>query len=253
MADIGKIEHRSKKELAYQILKNAVIDRRWNPGEKKSLSELSALLDVSRTPVAEACKLLEKEGWVIIRPQVGVEVVHLSREEIWENYRIRAVLEGLAGTEAIQHLQDRDLRKLQQLLAEMEAAEPKNDYARFYNVNRVFHRMIYQASKMSQLIQTLDHFWDSGRRYRFYYRHLPHVLEESNRTHRKILAALKTRKVSSVRTFLEKDTLDFGKMLTRYFERNNLRSSDWTKLATLPGRTARPPKAPNPLPPDGRK
>jgi DNA-binding GntR family transcriptional regulator len=247
MADIGQVEHRSKKELVYQILKDAVIDRRWTPGEKRSFSELSALLHVSRTPVAEACKLLEKEGWVIIKPQVGVEAAQLTREEITENYKIRAALEGLAGTEAIKHLREDDFRKLHELLAEMEAAEPKKDYAQFYEVNRVFHRLIYQASQMGQLIRTLDHFWDSGKRYRFFYRHLPNPLEDSNRYHRRILAALKAKDVSLARSFLEKDTLEFGKKLRRYVEKNIRQSSDWSKFAKLPRWTSEPEKLPRPF------
>ena len=215
--DLSRVIHRSKKDLVYQILKDAVIDRRWHPGEKRSFEEISSMLQVSRTPVAEACKLLEKEGWVIIRPQVGVEVAPLSQEEILENLKIRGALEGLAGTEAIQHLREKDFEKLRQILTLMESTQKTNDFQKFIEWNQSFHHMIYQATKMRQLIKTLDQYWDHGKRYRGFYKHLPNVLAESNRRHRKILAALKAKNKEIVRTELEKDSWKFGEKLSRYF------------------------------------
>jgi DNA-binding GntR family transcriptional regulator len=160
---------------------------------------------------------LEKEGWVIIRPQVGVEVAPLSEEEILENLKIRGALEGLAGTEAIQHLREKDFEKLRQILVLMENAPQNNDFQKFIEWNRAFHRMIYQASKMGQLIKTLDQYWDYGKRYRGFYKHLPNILAESNRRHRIILAALKAKNKEIVRTELEKDSWNFGEKLSRYF------------------------------------
>ena len=214
---LGTILHRSKKELVYQILKEAVIDRRWHPGEMRSFIEISNLLKVSRTPVAEACKLLEKEGWVIIRPQVGVEVAPISIGEIIENLKIRGVLEGLAGLEAMNFLEEKDFENLRQLLKLMETTPKKSEFEKFIEWNQVFHRMIYKASRMEQLIRILDQYWDNGKRYRAFYKHLPNILADANRRHSKILNALKTKDRGLVRAELEKDSWDFGQKLSKYF------------------------------------
>jgi DNA-binding GntR family transcriptional regulator len=217
MSVLFKIDHQSKKDLVYQTLKDAVIDLRWRPGEKKSFNEISGLLKVSRTPVAEACKLLEKEGWVIIRPQVGVEVAQLSAEEIEENFKIRGVLEGLAGLKALQHLTEADFLTLEHLCSEMEEASQKNnDLPTFIEKNHSFHKLICEASKMTELLKVLQHFWDNGKRYRVFYKHLPNVLKDSNQNHMEILSALKGKDVLSVRSKLEKDSWEFGEKLTQY-------------------------------------
>jgi len=218
--DLGEIRHRSKKDLVYQMLKEAVIDRRWHPGEMRSFIEISNILKVSRTPVAEACKLLEKEGWVIIRPQVGVEVASISKEEIIENLKIRGVLEGLAGSEAMNHLKEKDFEKLRQFLKLMESTQRKREFEKFIEWNQAFHRTIYKASRMEQLTRILDQYWDNGKRYRAFYKHLPNILAEANRRHSKIVNALKTKNEGLVRAELEKDSWEFGEKLSRYFLKN---------------------------------
>ena len=217
--DIMKVEHKTKKELAYSILKDLIIDGKWRPGERKTFSEISELLSVSRTPVAEACKMLEYDRWVIIKPQVGVDAVSPTKEEIAENYKLRAVLEGLAGAEAIPNLQKKDFDILEQKLTRMIQTEAKDDFSTFYKVNRSFHEYIYKASHMAQLVKTLDYFWDRAMRYRFYYKHLPNVLVDSNHHHREILSNLKSKNVGLTRSSLERDSLDFGQKLTDYLDK----------------------------------
>jgi len=216
-----KIEHKTKKELSYSVLKASIINGKWSPGERKSISEISELLNVSRTPVAEACKMLEYDGWVSIKPQVGVEPIKPTIEKIAEIMKIRAVLEGLAGMEAIPHLGKKDLEILEQKVVEMNEAESNNDYLKFWKVNRSFHKYIYKATKMVQLEKTLDYYWDSMSFFRFYpNKHLPNLLEHSNKYHRNILSALKSKDANAARSSLERDSLDFAEMLINYLEKN---------------------------------
>lgn len=216
MPQLIDIKHYSKKDLVYQTLKDAVINLRWKPGEKKSFGELSQLLKVSRSPIAEACKLLENEGWVIIKPQVGVEVAQLSGDEIAENYKIRGTLEGLAGMLALPNLKETELVALQQHLLDMERAEKNDDLLFFIERNEVFHRLILEASKSIQLINILKHIWESSKRYRVFFRHLPNVLKESNQYHARILSALKEKDTTFLRLNLEKDSWEFGEKLSKY-------------------------------------
>jgi DNA-binding GntR family transcriptional regulator len=216
MSQVFNIKHHSKKDLAYQTLKDAVIDLRWRPGERKSLGELSSLLKVSRSPIAEACKLLEKEGWVIIKPQVGIEVAQLSGEVIAENYKIRGTLEGLAGMLALPYLKEIDFLALQEHVEDMEKAQKNEDLSFFIGRNEAFHRLICEASKSIQLINILTQIWESSKRYRVFFRHLPNVLKDSNNYHAKILSALKDRDVTSLRSNIERDSWDFGEKLSKY-------------------------------------
>ncbi len=216
--DIMKIEHKTKKELAYSILKSLILNKKWNPGERKTFSEISELLDVSRTPVSEACKMLEYDEWVEIKPQVGVEPIMPSIEKIAEIMKIRAVLEGLAGMEAIPHLGKKDFEILEQKVTEMIETESNNDYLKFSNVNRSFHKYIYKATKMVRLAKILDHYWDSMNFFHFS-ENLPNLLKHSNIHHRNILSALKSKDANAARSSLEGDSLDFAEILIDYLKK----------------------------------
>ena len=215
-----KIEHKTKKELSYSVLKASIINGKWSPGERKSFSEISELLNVSRTPVAEACKMLEYDGWVIIKPQVGVEPIMPTIEKIAEIMKIRAVLEGLAGMEAIPHLEKKDIEILEQKVAEIIESESSNNYLKWWKLNRSFHKYIYKSTKMVQLSKILDYHWDSMNFFRIYpNKHLPNLLEHSNKHHRNILSALKSKNHSAARSSLERDSLDFAEMLINYLKK----------------------------------
>jgi len=217
---IKMLTHKSKSELAYEAIKNSIIKAQWKPGEKKSFSQLSALLDVSRTPVVDACKQLEIEGLVKVRPQVGVEATILSKNEAGEIFKIRGVLEGLAGVEASQNLTKENFKVLENLIEEMDACSAESDYDRFGNLNRRFHKLIYNASKMELLIKLLDRFWDNGNRYATFFQYLPEIVKRSIKNHREIVQALRAREESFIRLTLEKDSIGFGRALADYLGKN---------------------------------
>lgn len=74
-----------------------IIDGRYSPGQKLGEQSLSHELGVSRGPVREALRILEKEGLVVILPRRGAQVTRLSIEEVRDIFDIRVALTGLAA------------------------------------------------------------------------------------------------------------------------------------------------------------
>lgn len=82
-------------EQVYEIIKNAIIEDEYKPGDKLSVEKLSKQLGISRTPVSNALQALERDGYVEIVSQSGTYVKELSLEEIKSIYELREEIEGL--------------------------------------------------------------------------------------------------------------------------------------------------------------
>jgi DNA-binding GntR family transcriptional regulator len=81
-----------------QVLTDAILDGRLASGEQLVETKLQAEFGISRTPLREAFRELEKRGLVEIFPRRGAFVRQLSRQDIDDNFPVRAALEGLAAT-----------------------------------------------------------------------------------------------------------------------------------------------------------
>src|SRR5919202_6686418 len=117
-------EHPSLQEKVYDHLKQAILAGEIQPGERLLETRLAKSLGVSRIPVREAIRKLEREGLIVAFPRRGVYASSLSPRDVDEVYAVRAVLEGLAARLAAEHRTEEQLGRLDTIVAEMaEQAE----------------------------------------------------------------------------------------------------------------------------------
>lgn len=86
--EIKPSEIKSLREVAFDAIRNAIIQGRLKPGQRLSETELAEKTGLSRTPIREALHKLELEGLVVTRPRRGTVVKELPLEEIQEVYVI---------------------------------------------------------------------------------------------------------------------------------------------------------------------
>ena len=96
-------------EVVYAELKRRILNLEIAPGQRLKESELAEELQVSRTPLREAIKLLLAEGLLRQQPTGGVVVPNLAVRDIDELYTCRAALEGIMAAEAARQATDHDL------------------------------------------------------------------------------------------------------------------------------------------------
>jgi DNA-binding GntR family transcriptional regulator len=84
-------------EIVYAALWDAITNQVLKPGERLMETELADEMGVSRTPVREAIRKLELEGYVVMIPRKGAYVSGLSIKDINEVFEIRGSLEALAA------------------------------------------------------------------------------------------------------------------------------------------------------------
>ena len=115
-----KLRRASGGQVVYAELKRQILSLELPPGRRLFEPELSRQLQVSRTPLREALRLLLAEDLVDQLPTGGMVVRSLSAQEIDELYTVRACLEGLMAAEAAERMTDAGAEALTRLVARNE-------------------------------------------------------------------------------------------------------------------------------------
>ncbi len=181
------------QEVALKELRSALASGVLMPGQQLVQEDLAEELGVSRVPIRESLKILEGEGHVTYHPNRGYFVTELSATDLAELYRIRELLEEEALTHAVAEVSDADLKDIEEILTEVNAAAAAGDVDALTQANRAFHLSIIELSGMNRLSRLIRQLWDASDIYRTVY-----FREESNRErifaeHQEIFRALQAR------------------------------------------------------------
>ncbi len=162
-------------------------------GGKLNELALSQQLQVSRSALREAIRLLEPSGLVTILPNRGVFVRRVSLEEALDIFDIRAGLVYVAGQLAARRASEHALKELEELHHGMIAAWEQRDFDRYYQINFNLHSAILRAAGNERLASLYDMM--SNELHLFRRRNLGNSaqLELSIQEHAKILQALQAR------------------------------------------------------------
>ena len=129
-------------DLVYTNLRDAISDGTLRPGERITQEDLAARLDVSRSPVLQALRLLKKEGLLEEAPGRGLTVTRLDPERIGHLYQIRGALDGLAAKLAAERKQKISLA----LIEHGRQVARGSDVHAMIDADMAFHQAIYEAS-----------------------------------------------------------------------------------------------------------
>ena len=140
-----------------------IMDGKLKMGEKLNTEELARQLGVSRMPIREALKSLEKMGLAESIPYVGVKLVSLEQEDVLQIYLMRQLLEPLAAGEACKKITEEKIHEVEEIHKEyvpiVEADEI--DAKKLYLQNRKFHFAIYSISEMDRVCAMIESLWDT--------------------------------------------------------------------------------------------
>lgn len=132
-------------EMVYKVLKEAIISNEFIPMQRLYENELSEMFGVSRTPIREAFKRLEDEGYVETRKRKGTYISPLKMNKLEEIFYARMGIEMIALQLAIKRMTPKQLEKLQisnKKIIEMRLVEGKKLIMKYdYN----FHNIIFES------------------------------------------------------------------------------------------------------------
>lgn len=155
---------KSLQEQAYQALRSSILSGELTPGQRLIETQLADQLDVSRTPIREALRLLQHEGLAIADDSGAVRVATVSVADAIELYDCRLALETLS---VIQACLNAESPQLDELLSLVEQAEKLGHISQGQMMNYQlldldyrFHRLLAQCSGNAYLTTLLDHVFD---------------------------------------------------------------------------------------------
>lgn len=163
------------------------------PGTFLDEAALCQQLEISRTPLREALKVLTAEGLLRHEPRRGCFVNEVTERDLDEIFPVIALLEGRCAYEAARNASDAELRELDALhdkLARHAKARRINDY---YATNHVIHEAIITLANNRWLAQVIGDLRKILKLARLQQLHAPGRLEQSLSEHLAVFAALKAR------------------------------------------------------------
>jgi DNA-binding GntR family transcriptional regulator len=194
-------------------IKDAIIRGRFQPGEKIAEGELAESMGISRTPLREAFRKLQNEGFITIIPRKGAVVATLDPREASELYEIKSYLEGLAARMAVPRMKEKEVERLEKLEAELRQATGANDVEGFYRTHTRFHEVFIRNCGNDRLIQMIANLNDHFKRYGIVSLTQPGRYDRTHQQHQGIIEAFRQGNPDLAEARVRENVLTGGKVL----------------------------------------
>lgn len=176
----------------------------FEPGVRIKIADLSKRYNVSQMPIREALQQLQGEGLLIIQPNKGASVRSVDEHFINNIYDIRGALEAMLVRRAVAAITDAELKKIEAIQAEYEAAQQHHDVKKLLDCNQRFHHAINVLAGNPEALEMLERSWGLidflRHRYDFGAQRLHAIIAD----HRQLLKALKRRDAEAAETCIRK-------------------------------------------------
>ena len=150
------MESRPIREIAYEVLKKAIITGEIPAGERIVETDYADRLHISRTPLREALRKLERDGLVEYVMRRGVIVHAFTAEDVEQIYTIRNCLEMLTLPDIIDKATPEDIASLRERLAVMDELDKKDDVEALSPLARDFHTALTSISGKNRILRVIE-------------------------------------------------------------------------------------------------
>jgi DNA-binding GntR family transcriptional regulator len=175
-------------ETVHNRLRDGILRGEFDPRVPISQVQLAARLGVSRTPLREALRMLQREGLIESEPNRRVRVAELSVSELEQLYAARIVVEALTTRVAVSRLDAEDLAELRSLLREMSVLAGKRNIDEWDVRHRAYHELL-KVRVGGRLARITRELFDHTERYRHVYLAEPRAWTTAAEEHQAILSA----------------------------------------------------------------
>jgi len=133
-------------------IERMILEGELKPGQRLNEFALAQAFGVSRSPVREACRMLEQAGMVEIITNRGMFVRSVDLQQALDIYAIRGALAELSGQLIARHATKSDIKTLRSLVAQMESIAAAGDGTGYYRQNLAFHRALLEITRNPRLV-----------------------------------------------------------------------------------------------------
>jgi DNA-binding GntR family transcriptional regulator len=134
-------------------IRKDIILNRWQPGERLPETDLCTEFGISRTPLRDAFKILEVEGFVALTPHVGAIVTPLTARDVMEKFEVMSGLEQMAAMKVARSQAPETLALVKRIHRGMKRSAKEGNATQYYRQNDEFHRAIVMGAGNLTLVQ----------------------------------------------------------------------------------------------------
>ncbi len=159
MSEFSPLGYESLSNTVYSAMCDALMQGRFQPGERLKIRDLAEQFGTSVTPIRDAILRLANDEALIFRSPRDIRIPDMKHARYREIRSIRVKLEGLAAETAAQTATGQDIAALEQVLRENEQAIADGDGRRGAALNQAFHFMLPQIAGLPVLNGILRRLW----------------------------------------------------------------------------------------------
>lgn len=207
--------HQTLREKILENIRDAILKGTLKAGERVSEPDLAERYGISRTPIREAFRQLESEGYLTVVPRKGAVVTSLSERDVEEFYSIKSILEGYAARLAAEKLTEKELDRLQSINDRLRRLATAGDVKTFFRIHNEFHELFIKASGNEKLLELIQQLLKKFDRLRVASLSLPGRMEISVQEHEKIIEAFKNHDGDTADRLVQKNAAYGGQVLIK--------------------------------------
>ncbi len=187
------------RDEVFLTLRDLILKGDLKPGDRLMEIHLADKLGVSRTPVREAIRLLEREGLAVTIPRRGAHVARMTEKDLSDVLEVREVLDELAVEKACRNITDEIIDRLMLSMEEFKKAVAADDPKTIVEADEGFHHIIYEAADNPRLMSIVDNLKEQMYRFRFEYVKKEKNYDKLIEEHTALIDGLKKGDVSFVK------------------------------------------------------
>ncbi|AAR36760.1 GntR family transcriptional regulator [Geobacter sulfurreducens] len=206
-------KHLTLREKILETIRDAIMTGALKPGEKVAEPDLAERFGISRTPIREAFRQLESEGYLTVIPRKGAVVTFFSPRDVEEFYAIKSILEGYAARRACEKLTDKEIEKLRTINEKLRHLADEGDVRHFFRIHNDFHELFLRAADNEKLSELVTNLVRKFQRLRYASLSLPGRMHISVKEHERIIEAFQSRNADMAETLVRKNAEYGGRVL----------------------------------------
>ncbi|MDQ0209015.1 GntR family transcriptional regulator [Alkalicoccobacillus murimartini] len=144
-------------EQFYHSIKKMIFSGEFKPGDRINETQLAKSFNVSKSPVREAIRVLEREGLLYVDDKSKVRVYQPTQKDVREIYQCRQALEPFAVALTAELGSDSQFENLEQLLLDTAVAIEKEEPAEYIiKLNETFHQKLFTYCQNTRLQKQIE-------------------------------------------------------------------------------------------------
>jgi DNA-binding GntR family transcriptional regulator len=194
----NRLKPRALYEEVAELLRGRIFSRELAPGDWVDELKIAAELEISRTPLREAIKVLATEGLITMKMRRGAYVTEVNEKDLRDVFHLMSVLEADAAGAAAHMATDEQLEELNALHQQLEKST--KDRVQFFTINEAFHVKLLEVANnrwRDQMVADLRKVMKLNRAQSLL---KAGRIEESLAEHSAIMAALQRRDAVAAQT-----------------------------------------------------